>query len=248
MIKDKISIPLWKCFAIWILSGLSFVFVLLGVEHFSQKDLYQGSLTVYLLQGFIFLLADLWVATALGIDFKAAFTDYAANIKNYLKLALKYYFAYALAVVAIIGVGVLICFCLIKMGSFDLAAFQKAHGSNSLRQPEMNYLYSIAVGAPFKYILYLITVCVLIPIEEEIFCRRFLYVSLRHKMLLGSSLIISSLIFGLEHWGAGPGQAVIAGLFLGWIYERHQRLPVNIMVHGLINFTVTIVMTFLAFG
>jgi len=129
---------------------------------------------------------------------------------------------------------------------FDMAAYTRAHHGRSLRQPELTYLYNLFSGSPFKYIFYLFVVCILNPIGEEILFRRFLYVSLRHKMAVLPSLLISSLLFGIEHLGAGFGIAFLVGVFLAWIYEKHQRLPVNIIVHGLVNFTVSMVMLWLS--
>lgn len=246
MIKDKNSISIAKCLTICASAGIVMVFVLLAWGHFLHKDLHQSGLTVYSVQGTVFLLAALWASATLGINFKAALSDYTANTKTSLKLALKYYLVYALSIAAIIGVIVLIAVSLMRLGLFDMAAFNRTHTARSLRQPEMTYLYNLVVGSPFKFILYLFVACILIPVEEEIFFRRFLYVSLRHKLSILPSLIVSSLIFSSGHWGAGAGTALIVGLFLGWIYEKHQNLPANIMVHGLINFTVTLVMISLA--
>lgn len=249
MIEDKSAISLAKWFVISVLAGIAMVLVLLAWGLLSHKDfsvLSQETLTIYLVQGTIFLLAALWTGLMLGINFKATLSNYNANIKNDLKLALKYYLVYALSMAVIIGVIVLIAICLMKMGLFDMAAYNKAHVASSLRQPEMKYLRDIVIGSPFMFILYLFAACILNPIGEEIFFRRFLYVSLRHMMSFLPSLFISSLIFGAEHWGGGVVVSFIIGLFLGWIYEKHQNLPVNIIVHGLINFSVTLVMIFFA--
>lgn len=116
--------------------------------------------------------------------------------------------------------------------------------STAAKLTQKNYLRDFVIRVPFKFVLYLFSTCVLIPIEEEIFTRRLLYVSLRHKMGVSPSLLISALLFGAEHIGAAAVPAFVSGLFLSWIYEKHQNLPVNIMVHGLINFSVTMIMIF----
>ncbi len=249
MIKDKSAISLAKCFAIWVSAGIIMVLVLLGLGQLLHKevsDLSQATLTIYLVQGIVFLLAAFWAGSTLGINFKTTLFNYNANIKNDFKVALKYFFVYSLFEVVVLGVIVLIAVSLWKMDLFDMAAFNRVNTVRPLRQPELTYLYNLVIGSPFKFILYLFTICILNPISEEIFFRRFLYVSLRHKVSFLPSLIVSSLLFSAVHLGAGAPTTFIVGLFLGWIYERHQSLPVNIMVHGLINFSVTLIMIFLS--
>jgi len=249
MITDKTAIPLTKLFKIWLLAGAVMV-LCLGLYEFITKTpiaITSESITVYLIQGCIFSLAAFWALSTIGVYFRTAFNNSSANIKNDLKLALKYFFVYALAAVAFIGLIVLVAVILMKMGLFDMAAFNRSSTAGSLRQPELTYLHDMVVGSPFKFVLYLFATCILIPIEEEIFHRRLLYVSLRNKLPFLSSLLISSLIFGLGHMPAVSAiSAFVVGLFLGWIYEKHQKLSVTIMVHGLINFSVTMVMLFLA--
>jgi membrane protease YdiL (CAAX protease family) len=65
-------------------------------------------------------------------------------------------------------------------------------------------------------------------------------------MGMRSSLLISSLIFAVGHIpSASAVHAFIVGAFLGWIYEKQQNMPINIMVHGLINLFVTMLMIFI---
>jgi len=249
MVKDKSALSLAKCFTIWVSAGIVTVLAWLGLGQLLHKevsDLSRATLTIYLVQGTVFLLAVFWAGATLGINFKTTLSNYNASIKNDLKVALKYYLAYALFEVAILGVFVLIAVSLWKMDLFDMVAFNRADTVRSLRQPELTYLYNLVIGPPFKFIIYLFTTCILNPISEEIFFRRFLYVSLRHKVSFLPSLIVSSLLFSAVHLGAGAPTAFIVGLFLGWIYERHQNLQANIMVHGLINFSVTLIMIFLS--
>ena len=172
MIKDKNSVSLVKWFMISVLSGITMVLALLAwglLLHKDVSDLSQDTLTIYLVQGIVFLLAAIWTGSTLGINFKSALSNYNANIKNDLRLALKYYLVYALFEVAILGVFVLIAVTLWKMDLFDMVAFNRADTVRSLRQPELTYLYNLVMGSPFKFIFYLFVICILNPIVEEIF-------------------------------------------------------------------------------
>jgi len=202
-----------------------------------------GSLTTNLIQGSVGLLAALWALSTLDINFKTTLSNSNANIVADLKLALKYFFIYALSAVALVFILALVGVLLLKMGLFTMDTFHDST-SQPLKLAGQIYLHSI-VKSPLKFVLYLFSACILIPIEEEIFSRRLLYVSLRSKMTFMPSLFISSLIFGAGHIPAASAvHAFVVSLFLGWIYEKKQNLPVNIMIHGLINFSVTMLMIF----
>lgn len=249
MITDKTAIPFGRLLKIWLLTLLAMFFCLglynlaSAVPMFSLPE----EIIIYFIQGSVSLVTAFWALSTIGVYFRPAFHNFNASIKKDLKLAFKYFFIYALAAVALIGLIVSIAVVLMKMGLFDMAAFNRSSAVGSLRQPELAYLHNMVIGSPFKFILYLFATCILIPIEEEIFHRRLLYVSLRNKLPFLSSLLISSLIFGLGHMPVASAiSAFVVGLFLGWIYEKTQNLSVNIMVHGLINFSVTMVLVFLA--
>jgi len=219
----------------------------LGLYEFTTKipiSFISESITVCLIQGSIFSLAAFWALSTIGVDFKAAFCKANENIKNDLKLAFKYFFIYTAAATAVVLSLALIGMLLLKMGAFTMDAL-RTHNPTTPRLAELTYLHDV-IKSPLKFVVYLFSTCILIPIEEEIFFRRLLYVSLRSKMTFMPSLLISSLIFGAGHIPAASTiSAFVVGLFLGWIYEKKQRLPVNIMVHGLINFSVTVIMIFI---
>jgi len=245
MIKDKRAIPLGKLFAIWLMSGIVVVFLIdayatavkLPAEFISDNEV------IRLIQGSVLFLAGLWALSTLDIDFKAAISSFDANIKGNLKLTFKYFLVYVLSAAVLIGALSLAAILLMKAGVFTMGTFDTYYANATAdKLVQKNYLRDFIIRFPIKFILYLFATCVLIPIEEEIFTRRLLYVSLRHKMGVSLSLVISAIVFGAEHMGTAAGAAVVVGLFLSWIYEKHQNLSVNIMVHGLINFSVTMVM------
>ncbi|OIN99668.1 MAG: hypothetical protein AUJ51_12225 [Elusimicrobia bacterium CG1_02_56_21] len=246
MIIEKIAIPFGRLFVFWALALLA-KFFYLGLYNFaSQLPIFSlpGSLTTNLIQGSVCLTVALWALSTLGVDFKEVIFNSNANIERDLKQALKYFLAYALSATALIFTLALIGVLLLKLGVFTMDMFHSS-SSQPLKLAEQVYLQSI-IKSPLKFIPYLFSVCILIPIEEEIFFRRLLYVSLRSKMAIGSSLFISSLIFSAGHIPAASViHAFVVSLFLGWIYEKKQSMPINIMVHGLINFFVTMLMIFI---
>lgn len=80
-----------------------------------------------------------------------------------------------------------------------------------------------------------------VPVMEELFWRSFLTRWIDYPEFLGKApnlisfkaLVISSLIFGVEHseWFAG----VVAGLVYGWLYKRCDNLWWAILAHGVTN-------------
>ncbi len=248
MINNKTALPFKKLFMIWISAGITTIFFLSVWTFLFQKDMASAMRVkeiIYLIQGSVFFLAALWALSMLHVNFKKVFSNINTNIKTNLKLALKYFFIYiSISIVAILSIAA-IAMLLMKMGFFTMEAFNSFH-SNAMSDKlvEKNYFGTLIVSSPLKSLIYLFSACILIPIGEETFFRRLLYVSLRRKMRFIYALFLSSVFFGLIHSGAAFVPALIAGLFLGWIYEKHQNLSVNIMVHGLINFLVILLLVF----
>lgn len=197
-----------------------------------------------LIQGSIFFLGGLLALSRAGIKLKIL--NFKKDIKADIKIALKYFSGYILAVALFIGIASSIIILLLKMDLFTIDTFNN-YRANLIgdKLTQKSYLSDVIIYFPIRFFLYLFATCVLIPMEEEIFMRRLLYVSLRHKMSFFPSLIISSVIFAITHLGIATIFAFIVGIFLGWIYEKHQSLPVNIMVHGLINFLTVLAMIFI---
>jgi membrane protease YdiL (CAAX protease family) len=199
---------------------------------------------VYLVQGCVFLAAALWVWVGLGFDLKRRFSDFEKSAHNDIKLGFKYFSVYLSVIVAVIILLVLVVMALIKMGLITEAALQFLETStvHSNRLAEKAILLE-TIRHPVKFLILLFVECVLIPVEEEMMHRRFLYVALRQKMLFLPALLLSSVIFGIVHL-SGAVAAFLSGLFLCWMYEKHQNLPSNIMVHGLINLSITLALIF----
>jgi uncharacterized protein len=80
-----------------------------------------------------------------------------------------------------------------------------------------------------------------VPLMEELFWRGFVmrwidrhdFLSLDPEKVSLRALLLSSLLFGLEHtqWLAG----LFAGLVYGWLYIRTRNLWVSVLSHGVTN-------------
>ena len=87
-------------------------------------------------------------------------------------------------------------------------------------------------GLRFSFLLF--SFCVLAPIGEELLFRRIIYTTLRKKLSFFRALFASSVIFAAVH-GSAALVVFPVSLLLGYVYEKKRRLPVNIMLHALIN-------------
>lgn len=247
IIKNKPSLPLGQLAGIWLGSGMAVVvFLLIYIEGVGLPlvDISHNEV-VRLIQGGTLVLAALWAVSLLGFNIRAFHEEFSARSKETIRLTAKYFLIYLLTAAVFISMLSLAAMLLMKLGAFTMDSFNDYYvKATAERLAQKNYLRDILLGSPIKFLVYLFSTCVLIPAEEEVFTRRLLYVSLRHKLGFASSLVITSLVFGIEHLGAAALPAFVFGMFLGWIYEKHQNLIVNILVHGLINLSVTMTMIY----
>lgn len=93
-----------------------------------------------------------------------------------------------------------------------------------------------AFDSPLRTFFYLATLCFVVPIAEEIFFRRFVFVSLRKRYGRAYAITGSSIIFGIAHFG-GFIVAATMGAFLAYVYEKEERLTIPIIIHALKNLT-----------
>lgn len=128
----------------------------------------------------------------------------------------------------IAGAGVLLA---ILMGHFGLSG--RVYSVNS------SVLGNLFVGpdggiSQAGLILVALSYCLLVPVMEELFFRRLLYVALRKKFSLFRSLLINSMLFGLIHPEA-VFFSVLFALAQCLAYERYGRVSINIMSHIAFN-------------
>lgn len=242
-------IPVLKVVASWLLAGVVFLFCL-GMYKFATGEAMASvsdSLAVYSLQGGVFLAGAFLALLFFGIDPQKELFANGEVLKKDAIVAVKYFLIYAVTATAVILLLAFGAMLLMKMGFFSMDAV-RGYAPKAARSSEILYLQGL-VQSPAKSIFYLLTTCVLIPIEEEIFFRRLLFVSLRKNLAVPSSLLTASLLFSICHVpAASAASAFVVGLFLCWIYEKRENLRINIMVHGFINLFVTVAMMTMAYG
>jgi len=248
-IQVKPVLPLPQFAGIWLVSGLAVV--ILALIYTRSMGLPAAAVShnevVRLIQGGVFAAAGLFALSLLGASFRSIYSGFGAHSKTSLKLAAKYFFVYLLVAAVLVGALSLAAMLLMKLGVFSLDAFNEYHARATVEKlAQKNYIRDVLIGSPGRFLIYIFSTCILVPIGEEIFNRRLLYVFLRRRFGIAISLTISSLIFGLAHFGAAAVPAAIFGLLLGWAYEKHQDLSANIMLHGMINFTVTLITVYLS--
>ncbi len=230
--KTSISISLWIGIKLLIL----FWVVLFGILFKS------GSLLQFLVPSLIQFIIAVYILKKIGCDFLEIYQRYNNKIKHSLIIVFKY-FAIFILIILIIGILSELIFLLIdKLFLVDFSAkFENFLKSKTYK--EIVFQNAI-LNSKVYFGIYLISICFLGPIAEEIIYRRLLYVSLRKKMSFIYSLFISSTIFGIFHC---PDIIVpfMAGLLLGYMYEKEQNMLSNIIFHGLKNFLAIIFMGFI---
>jgi len=195
-------------------------------------DTYEAAIPVFIVTGYV----SWTVLKGLGVSWRAAWADWQANAGADLRKALKYYAGYAGLILAMI----------IALGSAyyfwgdALAALMKPVSASSAGQELSVKTQSVSV---IRFFLLLLSACAVAPVVEEVFFRRIVYTTLRVKRGFWFSAFWSGLLFALFHGGAAPVTFPV-GIYFCWVYERERRLPVNIMLHAMINFSAVLYKTF----
>lgn len=98
-------------------------------------------------------------------------------------------------------------------------------------------LGSVAVAA--------LLIVIAAPVSEEIFFRGFMFAGLRRSLSLWPAALISAVVWGSLHLGAGnigvAVQLAVFGVILAWLYERSGTLWAPILAHT-INNTIAFVL------
>lgn len=195
------------------------LFINLGEGFIFQDEVF------YLLQGSVILVFSLGLLSSHNMLEVSGIT----NFKQRILLALKY-FSYYLAVAgSIILLGGLI-FAIITHVSPENPIIAIINSGNAKADYSGRDIFSSTTRSS----LYFIAACFLIPVAEELFFRRLLYSSLRGKLAVFPSALISSALFAIGHFNS-PVHAFIMGVYFAYIYEKHKDLFVNISLHSLVN-------------
>jgi membrane protease YdiL (CAAX protease family) len=99
---------------------------------------------------------------------------------------------------------------------------------------------------PFLLSLWL-SLLVAAPVAEEILFRGFLYRGLVGPLGTASTIVLTSIVFGVLHkYGFGWDKVVAITLFgflLGWLRYRHGATTVPIVAHATLNFIQSSILT-----
>jgi membrane protease YdiL (CAAX protease family) len=138
-----------------------------------------------------------------------------------------------------LGLGVA-CFLVINLVLG--VALQTLMRLTGVELPELQAeLRRLALNADTAPILF-VSAVILAPIAEELFFRGMLFQSLRTRLGVPLSMVLSAVAFSLAHAEAtvlATGLVVATifplGLFLAWILARRETLLVPMVVHGVFN-------------
>lgn len=190
---------------------------------------------IVLSQGLIFLCAGIWALGFAGFNEELAIANNAGVGKSFL-LASKYFLFFLLSAATVIGV----LWLAVSMSPQVLESLNKdyARVASEISQ-QKGYLLGTVFQSHLRTVVYLLGACVVVPLEEEIFFRRFFYAGIKDRLGVSYGVFISSLLFGIVHPGS-PLLGIVMGVFLALIYEKHKNLLINIATHGLVNFSIII--------
>lgn len=99
-----------------------------------------------------------------------------------------------------------------------------------------------------KFIIYLLSLfiqtCLIAPIAEELIYRKFILNNLLDNGNAFKSIILSSFLFSIYHLNLLQGiNAMIIGVFLGYLYHRTCSINICILLHFINNFINFIILT-----
>lgn len=180
---------------------------------------------ISLIQGTVYILLCLKVLKEQGADVAAVWKDWSANAGSDALCALKYFAVYLLLIGAMLLTAMLV---------FHHSGGQGAVVNSAAREELYAAARNIMGGSPLRFGLLLFSFCILAPIGEELFFRRIVYTALRKRLGFLRALFAASVLFSVTH-GAASLSVFPVSLLLGYVYEKKRRLPVNILLHGLIN-------------
>lgn len=184
----------------------------------------ESMIPVQLLIGF----AAWRVLAGLGVSWRGALADWRRNLAPDALKGLKYFGGYLLVLAGIVSVA----FAAYLL--FGEAAVESAVQPMLERGAKETAMIHTAASSPLRLLAALLGACVLAPVAEELFFRRIFYTTVRARNGFWFSSFWSGLFFALGHGWAAPALLPV-GIYFCWVYERERRLPVNILLHSLVN-------------
>ncbi|MCK4518724.1 MAG: CPBP family intramembrane metalloprotease [Candidatus Omnitrophica bacterium] len=118
--------------------------------------------------------------------------------------------------------------------------------------PEENPLLNVfqIEGRPALLVYFVVCICLLGPVVEEIFFRGFLYKALKKSFGVLPAVVVSSVFFAWLHMTfIGFLPIMVLGLLLAYLYEKNGTLIPSITIHIIHNSVIVIsVMIFKGLG
>lgn len=218
---------------VFLLQGLAMVLTYSAAHFFGFQA---RGLEVFLPSLIVTVYVCWAVLTGLGVSWRAALADWNAGAVKDLLKALKYFWGYA---------GIIAALFLVFGASYyfwgdDFARFTKPLSDSG---GSTEAAAKSAASGQLRLFLMFFSACVAAPVAEELFFRRIMYTALRARNGFWASASVSGAVFALFHGWSAPVIFPV-GVYFCWVYERERRLPVNIMLHGLVNLCVTLYKTF----
>lgn len=212
--------------AVNLLAGLFAGFVVLPFKEVSGIAEHSLFLTKVFLGGMLFYYVSLSEGAVAVVGM---FRGLLKNRGRAFYVALKYLFLYVLVLCSVVAVliGGLYSLSMLFGGSLGEYAGVIPPSKDFAR---INALRGAVSGG---VVLYALGTCILVPVIEEVFYRRLLFVELRKQFGFLVSMSITALVFGVFH--ANILIAVVDGAYLSYVYEKERSLPVNAILHALLN-------------
>ena len=178
-----------------------------------------------------------YFAKEVGISIPVVLRDWWRSRAQHLRIVVRYFLVYAGFLLLTLGVLAAALMMLEKTGLIDPSIVDL--GGNTASNDKIAQLLLMLGKSTPRFAVSLVSMCVLAPVIEEVYFRRFLFVSLRKKMNFLPALLISSILFMAVHPNLALG--AIGGIYLGYVYEKGKSLPANIMIHSIVNLTVVMI-------
>jgi len=166
------------------------------------------------------LAVSLAALRGIGVDFRGAWRNWAENLPRDIRLGILF-FAAELSVTLLVQWG---------WSLFGAPPQDKATAMVRV----------IAGKGAMSAAVMILVVCVLVPVAEELFYKRLLYTGVRREMGALKAVVLCSAVFALSH---SPHAALLifpGSIISHFAYERYRRLPINIVMHSLINTSAVI--------
>jgi len=172
----------------------------------------------------------------IGVKLRGVLTAWWRDKESHLRIFFRYFGVYAGSLALVVLALTAIFLLLEKTGTIDHSIIPQM-SEESISGDSTTRLRVLFNTSTPRFILLLLSTCIIAPIIEEVFFRRFLYVALRKRFPFVPALAIATMAFMVVHPNIALG--AIGGIYLGYVYEKGKSLPANIAIHSTVNFLVT---------